>query len=276
VQVLQLCPRWGSEDMPIEMFLRRALDSGYDGVELALPDQPKDRGVVLDALAASRIPWVGQHYQTLDSDFFIHRDAYVRRLRLLAEARPMLVNAHTGRDHFTFEQNRELLEAAREVEAQSGVPIVHETHRGRFGFAAHVTRSFLEALPWLRLTLDVSHWFNVAESFLEDQADALALALERADHVHARVGFSEGPQVPDPRAPEAHEVLEVHLAIWDRVVKARRASGARLLGFTAEFGPKPYMPHLPFANTPVADQWEVNWYMQRLLRARYAGGAPPK
>jgi hypothetical protein len=206
----------------------------------------------------------------MDTDFRVHRAAYIERLRALAAGRPLLINAHTGRDHFTFEQNRELLECAREVETISGVPVVHETHRGRFSFAAHVTRAALEALPWLRLTLDVSHWCNVAESFLQDQPGAVELAIERTDHVHARVGFPEGPQVPDPRAPEAREALEAHLAIWDRVVRARGEGGAPRLAFTAEFGPRPYMPHLPFANTPVADQWDVNRYMKDLLRARYA------
>ena len=270
MKILLLCPRWGSEALPLVDFLAKAAEGGYDGVELPLPDDERERGQALESLARAGRPWVAQHWQTADRDFRAHREAYLRRLRNLTAGRPLLVNAHTGKDHFTFEQNRELLEWAREVEAESGVPVVHETHRARFSFAAHVTRSFLEALPWLRLALDVSHWCNVAESFLEDQPEAVALAVARTDHLHARVGFPEGPQVPDPRAPEWRPALEAHLAVWDQVVGARRAGGAAQLAIAPEFGPAPYMPHLPFANTPVADQWEVNRHVMQLLRDRYA------
>lgn len=277
VKLIFLCPRWGSEALALPLFLAKAKAAGYDGVELALPDDEWERGSALEALARAGLPWVGQQHQTSDLDFTVHRAAYQRRLRALAAGRPLFINSHTGKDHFSFERNRALLEAAREVEEESGVKVVHETHRGRFSFAAHVTREYLEALPWLRLALDVSHWINVAESWLKDQPEALGLAVARADHLHARVGFPEGPQVPDPRAPEAGEALQAHLAIWDRVVAARRSGEAVRLTVTPEFGPKPYMPHLPYADTPVADQWEVNLHMMALLRSRYALSslAPP-
>ena len=165
----------------------------------------------------------------------------------------------------------ELLELSAEVERDTGIPVVHETHRGRFSFAAHVTRRYLEALPELRLCLDISHWCNVAESFLEDQPEAVDLALSRADHLHARVGSPEGPQVTDPRAPEVGEALLHHLSFWDRVVERHRRAGAERLTITPEFGPSPYMVRLPFSGEPVADQWAVNLHMMVLLRARYAG-----
>jgi sugar phosphate isomerase/epimerase len=272
VDILLLCPRWGSEALSLEQLVAKATEAGYDGIELSLPDDERERGRSLESLARAGRPWVAQHWQTADRDFRAHRQAYLRRLRSLAAGRPLLVNAHTGKDYFTFEQNRALLEGAREIEAESGVRIVHETHRGRFSFAAHVTRGFLEALPWLRLALDVSHWCNVAESLLEDQPEAVALAVARTDHLHARVGFPEGPQVPDPRAPEWQPALEAHLAIWDRVVRAPRPGGAAPLAIVPEFGPAPYMPHLPFANTPLADQWEVNRHVMQQLRERYAAG----
>ncbi|GAB1483119.1 hypothetical protein MASR2M78_19350 [Treponema sp.] len=56
------------------------------------------------------------------------------------------------------------------------------------------------ALPWTS-----SRWCTVAESYLEDQKEAVDAALSRTDHIHARVGFPEGPQVGDPAAPEWEE-----------------------------------------------------------------------
>jgi hypothetical protein len=37
-----------------------------------------------------------------------------------------------------------------------------------------------------------------------------------------------------------------------------------------EFGPPHYLPALPFTRQPVADQWDINVYMMKTLRERYA------
>ena len=76
--------------------------------------------------------------------------------------------------------------------------VLHETHRNKFTFAAHITFDYPNRIPELRITLNASHWVNVAESFLEEQA--IDLAIKRTEHIHARVGYPEGPQVPDPAA----------------------------------------------------------------------------
>jgi hypothetical protein len=81
---------------------------------------------------------------------------------------------------------------------------------------------YLKKLPDLRIGFDVSHWCNVAESFLQDQADAVDMAISRAEHIHARVGFPEGPQVPDPRVPEWQEALQIHLEWWRKIIKINR------------------------------------------------------
>ena len=53
----------------------------------------------------------------------------------------------------------------------------------------------------------------VHESGLEDQAENLELAIAHADYIHARVGYAEGPQIPDPRAPEWQHAVERHLGL---------------------------------------------------------------
>ena len=172
----------------------------------------------------------------------------------------MKINSQTGKDHFTEGQNTALI-------ALAGEQVIHETHRGKFSFAAHITKKFIEKIPSLKLTFDISHWVNVAESFLEDQTDAVDLAISRAEHIHARVGYPEGPQVPDPRVAEWHPALEKHLAWWDKILEIKKENA---LTITCEFGPKPYMIHSPKGNEPLADQWEVNLYMMNLLKKRYA------
>jgi hypothetical protein len=128
---------------------------------------------------------------------------------------------------------------------------------------------YFQRIPSLRITLDLSHWVCVSESYLEYQQPAVELAISRADHIHARVGYPEGPQVPDPRMPEYSEALETHLAWWDRVVAKKNQENA-LLTITPEFGPFPYMVQVPATGQPVCDQWDVNRWMMDLLRKRYA------
>ncbi len=165
--------------------------------------------------------------------------------------------------------NERLLSEAAAVEAKTGVAVYHETHRGKFSFAAHITAGFLERNPGLRLTLDISHWIAVAETFLQDQPQAVTLAIDRTRHIHARVGYTQGPQVADPRAPQWQEALQKHLGYWDRVVESNRQAGASFLPITAEFGPPPYMPVLPHTGAAITDQWEINVFMMETIKGRY-------
>ena len=264
------CPRWGSEALSWADFARKVRAAGYDGVETSLPlgDQ-RATDEILGALAGQGLQLIAQHWETTNGDVAEHCREYRARLEWVAAAKPLFINSQTGRDWFTPEQNRRVLGVADDVAARTGVKIVHETHRGKFAYAAAVTATFLRDDPSLRLTADFSHWCNVSESLLEDQADALALAIERTDHLHARVGHAEGPQVSDPRAPEWQSAVNAHLTWWDRVVERHRKAGAATFTVTPEFGPAPYMPALPYTAQPVADQWGINVHMMELLRERW-------
>lgn len=183
--------------------------------------------------------------------------------------KPDYVNCHTGKDYYTFEENKKLIDEATKLSEKYDLPVYHETHRGRFSFAAHVTKTFLDQLPKLRLALDISHWCNVHESLLSDQKETVEQALQRTGHIHARVGHPQGPQVNDPMAPEWKSTLEQHLAWWDEVVRIHREKGQKVLTITTEFGPAGYLPTLPYTQQPVASQWNINVAMLKILRARY-------
>lgn len=261
------CTNWGMQQS-WDSFCFRAKSAGYDGVETWLPADPQERESMFRAFEKHGLKFI-----LLSSGKGKDFDGYLRNFRenlqQLAAYKPVLINCHTGKDHFSFEQNQALIQAAEAVSRESGIPILHETHRGRFSFAAHITRDYLNKIPGLRLTLDISHWCNVHESLLEDQDEAVSLAISRADHLHTRVGFQEGPQVNDPRAPEWKDVLDKHLQWWDRVVDAKVKRGDTLLTITPEFGPPNYMPTLPYTRQAVSDQWDINVYMMNMLKARY-------
>lgn len=270
MKLLYFCPQWGQEHLSWADLCRKVKDAGYDGIETSLPDDEAETAIIVETINRHGLQWIGQHWNTATADYHQHIKEYEQRLRAMAAAKPLLITSHTGRDFFNFEQNEHLLNLGREISAETGVKIIHETHRGKFSFAAHITKGYLEKLPWLQLTLDISHWFAVAESYLADQVDAVQLALLHTRHIHARIGYKHGPQVHDPRSPEWEEVMQTHLLLWDEVLKLQQQQGATQFTFTPEFGPYPYMQLMPFTDKPLADQWEVNLYMMNLLKRRYA------
>jgi hypothetical protein len=71
----------------------------------------------------------------------------------------------------------------------------------------------------------------------------------------------------DPRAPEWQEAVEKHIAWWSSIVYRHREIGFPST-ITTEFGPFPYLQHLPYTQTPIYSQWEVNTYMMALLKER--------
>jgi sugar phosphate isomerase/epimerase len=269
VEILFFCTRWGQEDLPWDAFCEKVKTAGYDGVETSLPLDGKETKEILSALNHHDLKLIGQHWDTVSPDFDLHVVEFNQRLRAMAATLPLFITSHTGKDFFTFQQNEHLLSLAQQMSDDTGVSIIHETHRGKFSFAAHVTLAYLQKYPNLKLTLDISHWYAVAESYLDDQQEAVNLAIDHTAHVHARIGYAHGLQVSDPRAPEWETVVAKHLACWDRVINVQKSKGANYFTFTTEFGPYPYMQLLPFSHTPVANQWEVNAYMKDLLKKRY-------
>jgi hypothetical protein len=96
------------------------------------------------------------------------------------------------------------------------------------------------------------------------------LAIQHADHLHARVGFQEGPQVIDPRAPENGLFLEAHLRWWDQLIALKKEQGTKTFTITPEYGAPPYQALLPYTDQPIASQWDINCWMKDLLKSRYS------
>lgn len=260
---------WGFRGS-IDEFCAAARKEGYDGIEVWWPKEKKNREALFEALNKHSLD-VGFLCGSYDRDFRKHLEGFTADLELATAAthqRPLYINCHSGRDHFTFEQNQAFIDATDAVSRKTGIVVCHETHRARMLFAAHISKQFLLKNPSMKVNLDISHWCNVHESMLEDQEEAVALALERAEHIHARIGHHEGPQVNDPRAPEWNDVVARHLGWWDTIVNRKKRTGGRQTILT-EFGPPNYMPTIPYTRQALADQWGINVHMMNILRKRY-------
>ncbi|WP_316839425.1 sugar phosphate isomerase/epimerase [Pedobacter gandavensis] len=262
-------PRWGSENTNWDDFCQKVKFAGYDGVETPVPEDPNEQSSMTNALEKNNLLLIGQYYQSFEKDFEAHKANYIKHLYLLSSFNPMKINAQTGKDYFSFEENLALFAIADAIAQETGIPICHETHRGKALFASHIAHQFLKELPDLRITADFSHWCNVAESLLEDQQETLAVACKQVGHIHSRVGHSQSAQVIDPGLPEFKTELQAHLNWWDEIIKDYQDKKIDKITITTEFGPAPYMVHLPFTKMPVANQWEINLYMMHLLKERY-------
>jgi sugar phosphate isomerase/epimerase len=262
-----LATNWGFPGSWDE-YCAKASAGGYDGCEIWWPLDEAERKKMFDALTKHNLKF-GFLWGSGESEFSKHESQFQQVIADIAKAKPLYINCHSGKDFFNVDQKIKLISHTTQLSKSSGVPIYHETHRGRACYSAPVTRELIEKNPELRLTLDISHWCNVHESLLQDQADSINLALSRTDHIHARIGHAEGPQVTDPRAPEWEKAVNAHLAWWDQVVAAKKREG-KALTILSEFGPPDYMPTTPYTRQPLANQWDINVYMMQTLRKRYS------
>jgi hypothetical protein len=269
MELVLLKSLWGMEG-PLEEKLRRIAEGGYQGIEAPLPSS-EERQRFQSLLREHRLAYIPLIF-TADADAgsaspgAAHAESFAEQLRRAGELEPLLVISHTGKDSLSRDEQRRLFEAALETEARYGVAVGHETHRGRVLFTPWDTARLLEEFPELKITADFSHWACVCESLLEDQGEAVLKACQRAIHIHGRVGYAEGPQVPDPRAPEYGSAVEAHERWWKNIVRDRARDGAAVLSFTPEFGPPDYLHTLPFTRQPVADLWDICLWSARRFR----------
>lgn len=263
------CPRWGSEKIPWNEFCEKVKAAGFHGIETPVPLNDFEKKEIAYQLKKYHLSLIGQYYQSFEKNFAENVKNFKTHLENIASLQPSLIDSQTGKDFFSLKENKELFELAEAVSKERGILIAHETHRNKALFAAHITKQLLIENPGIYITADFSHWCNVSESLLEQQQEAMQIAICRTVHIHARVGHAQAAQVSDPRAPEWEVELKAHLAWWDQIVECRAAKGADLLTITPEFGPIPYMQTKPFSNEPLADQWDINVYILNLLKDRY-------
>nr|WP_068891268.1 sugar phosphate isomerase/epimerase [Pedobacter panaciterrae] len=262
-----LCTLWGMEDLPLEDSFLKVKQAGYDGIDAWLPENTAERKKFIQLLDEYQFPIVCHQHQASGNDIKSFCKSFEYYLNLSMECNPLLINSHTGRDYFTKDEQLRVIDTAQEFSVKRNISIAHETHRGRIGFSPYNAMELFALRPDMKITADLSHWVCVTESYLENCQDILNEAIKRTEHIHARVGYPEGPQVTDPRAKEWENATRIFLKWWDKIIDYKRKAGEELLTITPEFGPPPYMVTLPSTGMPISDQFEINNYMKDLLRS---------
>lgn len=269
MQVNFCCTHWGCENKSPVDFLKAVVREGFSGAEINLAS-----GLFtdirfrrkLDALRGEK-PFVFIAQQVLDQCVETP-DAYTRRMLdrfyYLAGFEPDFINSHTGKDYYSFDENCRIIEIAEDFSAKSGIPVYHETHRGRFSFHLPALVPYLEKFTQLKLTADLSHFCCVSETLLEEQQDLIKAMVPHVRHIHARVGWQQSAQVNDPFAPEWETHLSAFVKWWKKITEHQSRNGQPIT-VTPEAGPFPYMPQLPYSKQDVANQWQINVQMKNYL-----------
>lgn len=268
LKLLLMCPRWGSEHLELETFLHNVKADGYDGVDMWIPFEKNERNQLRRLLQQYELKIVSQQYQASGQNIreFCHSFDY--HLQLSAELDPILINSHSGHDYFSLDDQLRVLDTAQSFEERFGYKVSHETHRGRMLYSPGAAKQLFDLRPDFQITADFSHWVCVTESYLEPKhfGHIVEEAINRTRHIHARVGFPEGPQVPDPRLPNYSDALHHFICFWSKILENKVAQGMKSITVTPEFGPPPYMWTNLKDNSPVASQWEINLFIKQLFK----------
>jgi sugar phosphate isomerase/epimerase len=153
---------------------------GFDAVECcviwlmpgfmdALTEAGLELVAQLHTTSTVREGWAGFRYNTSCSV----QDHLASLKELATDAKKVgafLINSHSGCDSWSVEDAREFLRGALVIEADLGLPIVHETHRRRLFWNPFNFREILKGqadLADVKINLDISHWVVCLERIFD-------------------------------------------------------------------------------------------------------------
>jgi sugar phosphate isomerase/epimerase len=246
---------------------RAIRDTGYVGIETPLFAIDDPQGFQ-DGLQKNGLEFIGQVHTagfTKGHSPEKHLASLEAEVKKLLPLRPVLVNIHSGEDTWPLDDMHAYFRGAAELERKLGMPLAHETHRGRCLFHPTIAKILLEAHPEINLVADWSHWACVCERLPDDQPETFALAADRTIYIHARVGHAQGAQISDPRDERFAAECQAFEGWWRLIHQSMHRRGLPAFSFCPEYGPPPYLPTLPYTGMPVADLESIcNWQAERI------------
>lgn len=258
--------RWGTSGNLAD-FASEAQSAGFAGIESPVPASKHEQRELGSVQNDAGMSWIaeivtgGGYVPQRGLSVHDHVEDLCAKLEACASFNPVRVNCIGGLDAWSHADVLHFLEAGMDVAASLGLELCFETHRSRCLFNPWRCAQIVGELPEIRLTADLSHWCVVAERLMDTEMPTIRLIAPNVRHIHARIGYDQGPQVPHPAAPEYAEALASHQRCWEVFWEAQQAAGAISTTMTPEFGPDGYLHQLPFTQAPVADLWEINRWM---------------
>ena len=260
---------WGVEDS-LKDAAHRFTALGYQGLEVHVPEGG-DINELKNVIRDNKLELIV--LLTTPSDVFSVREhliSFRQQLQNAASLEPTLINFHAGIDAWSQAQQGEFYGNALEEIKRLGLRVSFETHRGRPTYQPWNTDRLVSEFPTIQLTLDLSHWVVVCERIINDQLELIKRVADVCVHVHARVGHSEGAQVPDPRSVRYQAELLAHERWWRIIWESQKTRGFTTTTLTPEFGPDPYLQTDLNTGQPVANLVEICEWMTTRQKEQFA------
>ncbi|MDB6060978.1 MAG: xylose isomerase [Verrucomicrobiaceae bacterium] len=265
---------WGFDGTPLQA-AQLALAAGFDGLETPAPLVTAELDQFAAVLAEHKLDFIaeictaGSYVPDRNATPAQHLADFEAKLIHGKQLAPLFFNVMAGCDAWPLETQIDFFQRAADIAAHHDAICSFETHRGRSFFNPWVTRDVLRKVPQLLLTCDFSHWAVVSERLPDSEWDTIVEVAQHAHHIHGRIGYAQGPQVPHPAAPEYADCLASHQRCWEEIWRSLLQRGYTLSTMTPEFGPDGYLHCLPFTNAPVADLWQINCWMGTIERTHF-------
>lgn len=258
---------WGWRG-PWDEAVRQAQSAGFAGLEGPLPRGAEEAERAMDAVQSARLEWIAEvsttGYAVPDpcANPQTHLEVLEREIERALPWKPRKFTTMAGNDLWPVSQCVEFFGRVCELAAKYQVRICCETHRGRSLFHPQITLEILRQVPDLVLTADLSHWCVVCERLvLDEYPEILQACAPRVRHLHARVGYEQGAQVPDPGLPLYEPALKAHCKWWLEILRVLKTAGEPAATITPEFGPDGYQQVEASTGMPWGDLWEMNQTM---------------
>lgn len=261
-------PLWGI-NKAIETYAKEAYDAGFTGLEGHLPDDKDDYHAFCQAIKKYQLSYIGEictggsqadAYWVPDRKASVddHLTNFETELqRMQASELPIpFINCMGGLDAWPLTTALRFFEKAIQLAEKYKFLVSFETHRTRCLYAPWTTFDIIKEIPEITITADLSHWCVVAERLI-DEEEGLSAIIPTTHHIHGRVGYDQGPQVPDPEAPEYAHFVKAHQRWWELIWASQYERGYTTTTMCTEYGPDGYLHHIPHSQQPVADLWEI-------------------
>ena len=273
-RLLVMQAMWGMRGLPrpeCEWSDEEKLDhiaaAGFDGADI---DVPLIAGDEARWLAATERLGLRLGVQALIEE----PEQLTAALAVAERVRAPYLEAQVG-SYFTAEPGATaLLKQLCATAKRGAVPLFVQTHRGRVTQDLLRTVGFLDAVPDLRLCLDLSHYV-VGGALGDDPGGEMAPEAEAAlDALFRRAAMldgrvSSGHQVQVDVAPdgasESDEPARVFARLWRRAMTCwlRAAAPGDCFVFRVELGPPPYAIRAPDGRE-LSDRWAQAQTMRAL------------
>lgn len=241
-------------------------EAGYDGINGMIPEKSEAEKwfQLLDEYNLSFS--VNAYPKTIDDlQDFIQEAKQYNQINF--------INTQVMRPFLTGNQAIDLLKEMQDLSDALDAGVFIETHRGTITQDLIRTVDYVNKIPNLNLTIDLSHYIVAGEmKEIDDEADFLIhQLLKHTSSIHARISNGEQIQVDVPHSEwdvQKEGSLVNHFQSWWLTgMRNWHQEGKRdIFPFVCELGPPPYAMTIPRdenGSYEPGDRWtQSKWFMK--------------